>query len=860
MSNGPPIDDTVARDAVPSAAGGARFVPGLLVAGRYRIVAILGRGGMGEVYRAEDVKLGHAVALKFLPRHAAADPKTLERLFREVRIGRQLSHPNLCRLYDIGESDEGHFITMEYVDGEDLGSLLRRIGRLPPDKAIEIARELGAGLAAAHDSGIVHRDLKPANVMIDGRGHVRITDFGLAALADDAAAGGGIAGTPAYMAPEQLSGGKVTACSDIYSLGLIFHEIFTGNRLRRGASLAEVLSERRVTPTSIRGIDPAVERVILRCLDEKPPARPSAQAVIASLPGGDPLTAAIAAGETPSPAMVAAAGAAGDLTPAVAWATAITAIGGMLLVAALSGRTNVLRLVPLPKSPDVLDARAADIAEHFGYTDSPATIGHDWIYDFGFVQWMTKRKGVADGWRSLSTIRPGAVQFTFRSGTRQLVPQAEPYRIAIHDPPLVEPGMIFVGTDPQGRLMEFAAVPPSRIEAPLRAATDWSIGFREAAIDPARFHPVPPLWSAPVASDERRAWEGTLPGQEDVVLRIEAAARAGRVDWFIVIGPWTEPPLLREKPRGFGERLAAWARVLFDVATIVPAIILAVRNLRRGRGDRRAAFRVAMLCFVLMAVAILVRGAYAGSVSREWNVVIMNALGRAALLAMRVWIVYIALEPYVRRNWPRTLIGWARLVGGRVRDPMVGRDVLVGTIGGLVMVTVLDLSRIIPPWFGMAVQPLQFSTLPFSYSRYVFVYLFGNVAYSILYAVQAVFITVLFRALTKRPAVAAALAFLLASAMSLGDSGIPLLVSLAVATCSAAVLLAVMVWRGLLALVACITAWQCTQAVSLTLDPSDWYFGRAAMLIAIVIAIVLAAFAISLGGKPLFGRALFDDQ
>src|SRR3954452_2351046 len=129
MTDAVPNDDTVARDSARSGAGGARFTPGVLVGERYRIVAILGRGGMGEVYRAEDVKLGHPVALKFLPRHAAADPRTLEYLFSEIRIGRQLSHPNLCRLYDIVDSDDGQFITMEYIDGEDLGSLLRRIGR-----------------------------------------------------------------------------------------------------------------------------------------------------------------------------------------------------------------------------------------------------------------------------------------------------------------------------------------------------------------------------------------------------------------------------------------------------------------------------------------------------------------------------------------------------------------------------------------------------------------------------------------------------------------------------------------------------------------------------------------------------------
>src|ERR1700692_4661045 len=159
-----------------------RFLPGRLLEGRYRIIALLGKGGMGEVYRADDLTLGQPVALKFLPDEAARDQSLLERFKNEVRIARRVSHPNVCRVYDVGEMEGHTFFTMEYVDGEDLASLLRRIGRLPEDKALDIARQLCAGLAAAHTKGVLHRDLKPANIMLDGRGQVVITDFGLAGV------------------------------------------------------------------------------------------------------------------------------------------------------------------------------------------------------------------------------------------------------------------------------------------------------------------------------------------------------------------------------------------------------------------------------------------------------------------------------------------------------------------------------------------------------------------------------------------------------------------------------------------------------------------------------------------------------
>src|SRR5215475_3974448 len=147
-----------------------RFLPGTKIAERYRIVSLAGRGGMGEVYRADDLKLGHPVALKFLPREVKEGSRSFQHFLSEVRLSRQIAHPNVCRVYDIAEVDGQHFLSMEYIDGEDLRGLLRRIGRLPMDKGVQIAQQLCAGLAAAHEKGVLHRDLKPANVMIDGRG------------------------------------------------------------------------------------------------------------------------------------------------------------------------------------------------------------------------------------------------------------------------------------------------------------------------------------------------------------------------------------------------------------------------------------------------------------------------------------------------------------------------------------------------------------------------------------------------------------------------------------------------------------------------------------------------------------------
>src|SRR6185503_1890346 len=288
---------TVAEPISSGAPDEGRFPAGTVLAGRYRVIGLLGQGGMGEVYRAHDLILNQPVALKFVA-SAHMSEAALTRFRNEVRIARQVSHPNVCRVYDIGFVEGLHFLSMEYLDGEDLASLLRRIGRLPHDKAIEFTRKICAGLGAAHERGVLHRDLKPGHIMIDLRGHVRITDFGLAALAAEIPLSDVRSGTPAYMSPEQKTGKEVTTRSDLYSLGLVLHEMFTGKR--RGDS-QNSLTE------LVKDLDPAIERIILRCLEEDPKRRPSSALNVAmALPGADPIAAALAAGETPSPEMVAA--------------------------------------------------------------------------------------------------------------------------------------------------------------------------------------------------------------------------------------------------------------------------------------------------------------------------------------------------------------------------------------------------------------------------------------------------------------------------------------------------------------------------------------------------------------------------
>ncbi len=706
--------------ATPSG-GGLRFAPGTMLAERYRIVALLGSGGMGEVYRADDTKLGHQVALKFLPANLAADPRRLEALYAEVRIGRQISHPNACRLYDIVEAHGHHFLAMEYVDGEDLASLLRRIGRLPADKALDVARDICAGLAAAHDKGIVHRDLKPANVMIDGRGRARITDFGLAALAVEVAGAEVFAGTPVYMAPEQLSGKEVTVRSDIYALGLILYEMFTGKRLFEAKSVEELLAKHREAKppslsSTVRDINPAVERAILRCLDENPAQRPATvYELMAALPGGDPLQAALAAGETPSPAMVAAASTVGDLRPAVAWACLGAAILGLVAVAGLAGRAYLVNRVGLPKPPDALVERAKEVATRLGYTDRPADTWYAFDWNQPYTLWLERNDPSPVRWEKLRSARPGGVLFHYRQSPRNLIPMNGANFVAPDDPPMTLSGMLDFTLDSQGRVVEFSVVPPERDEAkkPLGRSRLGAAVCRVWTRDGQRSSLPDPMWAAPVDTDRKAAWDGTLrrPARSYPSTSRPPAIMAGR-SGSGSLDPGSGRCGWSRFEDSAATTIANTAFLTLYIATLVGGALLARRYLRLGKGDRRGAFK---------AAGPRVRRLHADAAGSERPRPRAGARVRPCREAFwprgSSWprwsgLLYLAFEPSVRRHWPYALVSWNRLLVGRWRDPLIGRDTLVGAIAGCGHpFSFMAVQILAPGWFASApLRPVETDT------------------------------------------------------------------------------------------------------------------------------------------------------
>lgn len=265
---------------------------GSFFARRYEVIEELGKGGMGRVYKVFDKKIKEKVALKLLRPEISSDEETVERFSNELKYARKIIHKNVCRMFDLGEEEGTHYITMEYVSGEDLKSMIRMMGRLSPGQAVSITRQVCEGLAEAHKLGVVHRDLKPQNIMIDREGNARIMDFGIARSlkAKGITDGGIIIGTPEYMSPEQVDGKEIDERADIYALGVIFYEMLTGKVPFEGDTpLSIAVKHKTEAPQDPRTLNAQVpsdlSRLILKCLEKDKRNRPQSTEEVLSLLG-----------------------------------------------------------------------------------------------------------------------------------------------------------------------------------------------------------------------------------------------------------------------------------------------------------------------------------------------------------------------------------------------------------------------------------------------------------------------------------------------------------------------------------------------------------------------------------------------
>jgi len=842
-----------AESATVSAGAIERFLPGAMLADRFRIVGMLGVGGMGEVYRAQDTRLGQTVALKFLPAALTNDEQRLANLRNEVRLARQVSHPNVCRVYDITETDGLHFLSMEFVDGEDLATLLHRIGRLPVNKGMQIARELCAGLAAAHDKGVLHRDLKPGNIMLDGSGRIRITDFGLARRVDDATELRELAGTPAYMAPEQMQRGETTVQSDLYSLGLVFYEIFTGTRPFAADSMADLqaahVEQTPPAPTTlVAELDPSMEQAILSCLQKDPLERPaSAAALIGTLPGHDPLAAALAAGQTPSPQLVAAAGEVGTLRPAAAISCLAAVLGGLLIFAVVSNAANVQTQIDQMKPPAALQHIAESVLTDAGYYDAEHP-PRDRAIGFETADAPVRRPRIDGRAPPLGK----ADVFWYRQGPRFLTPISASERnatlslwtrgrIRIDDPPSIQPGMVTVMLSMQGSLLQLVAIPKQTEDEPDSSAQpQWRPLFAAAGLEYDAFERLSATFTPPVFADQSASWSG---GNKDDAggqpVQIQTASADGKPVFFRVETAEVDAVDSRPAYQEFGVQLAQSIYVVITLA----ALILAARNLRSGRVDRKGAARFAGYVFVVSLLIWVFEASHRPSILHEFPLMTF-AIAVALEEAVRFTVMYAALEPYIRRNWPESLIAWNRVFRRRFGDPLVGQHILIGALFGVFWLLLIAAARLAPDQLWQSPDAIRLSQL--LGTRHLVAEFFVSQIEAVGAALAVVVLYLLCLFICRRSWFAAGLLFVIWTAIFGTVDNAALLgwfgVGLRVAS-----LIFLLIRYGLLA--TCV-AYFCTFFLShcaITTDLSAWYAGNSILALSLIAGLACFGTYASLG-------------
>lgn len=620
--------------------------PGDLVADRYRLEYVVGRGGMGEVFAAHDRLLDKRVALKVL---RIADTSLLR---REVTLSHKVTHPFVCRVYDLGQVDGQVFLTMEYVNGQTLERLLRQVRQFTPQRAQTLAVQVCLGLEAAHEQRVYHRDLKPSNVLIDEQGNVRLADFGLAAAADDDQPPDG--GTIAYMSPEQLSGGDVTGSSDIYSLGLLLFEIFTGRRICQQIQTRAALLERHELHIEEQDgfyqLPPEVGETIAACVQFSPQDRPVSVAAVRKRLTNQAETLDSIARRNWSW---------GKRRAVLCMAMFLIAFVALL---SLADRATLLGRAA-PKAPDALQERAEEVLAMVRET-APVDRARGYISQ-------------SAGYH----LPPDTVAFFYRESPVPLVPnQFFPidYRfwhsftvgcVTLENPAPLVPGMGSVILDKDGGLLRLEIVPIASASEPTQVflLDAWRDHLPQATSKltwiSSNADDLPP--GSALSSDRRIAWVGHDDSGKPL-WRLVIAERAGQLV-FLECSPLVasvSPP----------ERSAIPTQFFFGVLAF--SLGVAAWNLRRRACDVGNSVKVALAIFLLSLVGHLCIGHHHFSV--HGFDILEIGLAMSLYVAFVGWVAYVATEPFVRRYLPDTFISWGRLLAGRISDPLIARDVLVG--------------------------------------------------------------------------------------------------------------------------------------------------------------------------------------
>jgi len=427
------------------------------------------------------------------------------------------------------------------------------------------------------------------------------------------------------------------------------------------------------------------------------------------------------------------------------------------------------------------------------------------------------------------------------------------------DPPLLATGQATILLDPAGRLLGLEAIPPDSVRGSPGGKPDWNVLFEAAGLDPAAFAPAPLARPAPAACDSAAAWTGRLPWAGPEPVTLQAGASRGRLNYFTIVHDWGASTAPVDSPPAESAGPIDWLILLITALPLAGSIYFAARNLKLGRGDRKGATRIALFVFVMnmLEAAIIPRLSEVGLLGVSSDLVFGRAFAHSLMHAMSMWFAYVAIEPYLRRLWPRLLVSWARLISGRPRDPLVGRDLLIGALVGTCLTALASLIQFGASRFGFANTPpgivgtvasLSLTCLQVAVSASV-----------CLTNVLNVFVIVLvLRLLLQRTWPAVLICVLLIS-------GTYSLQAAPTAGWMVAVLLGVVFIPGLIFTImrfgllpgatAMFVLFTMSSVVG-TLDLSSWYADRALVPMALLAAILIYGAATALGGKPIFGDPL----
>jgi serine/threonine-protein kinase len=514
----------------------------------------------------------------------------------------------------------------------------------------------------------------------------------------------------------------------------------------------------------------------------------------------------------------------------------------------------------LEQTPEVLTQKSREIIARLGYEGRPADSAFSLRTDNDFQDYVEKNDKPPH-WDAVLAARPSLLQYWYRQSPDSMLASdfrdnlLTPGIVTRHDPPTVLSGMINLELDPQGRLTYFQAMPPQKQqiqvedkkEAATEAVFDWNILFSAAGLDPTRLQPAQPTWTSLAASDTRVAWTGNWPGTTRP-LRVEAASFQGKPVFFSLIGDWTKPErMLSTEKKSLGERAARIIGLLVLGSIVVGSALLARRNYRQGRGDRAGALRLASVMFLLEIGLFLCRSHFA-TIGDTIGLFILQ-VSTALFISGTTWMLYLALEPWVRRHWPKTIISWSRLLSAGARDPLVGRDILFGVLLGVVWILIFQIRYI--PMMRMGAAPALFSTEALMGGREALGAWLQQWPQSIQTTLVFFFLLFGLKVLLRKEWIAG-IVLVAIFALPRGFSSTYMAVEIPAQILVYAIAVLIVLRFGLIPLACAVFTINLMANVPFSSDFSAWYMTTSILALLSVVALAGWGFYHSLGGEPLW--------